>query len=269
MATFQLIVRRGPKTGEVFDLKTQTIMLGRDSSADITINDPEVSRNHCRLILDRSYYIHDLGSTNGTFVDGRRLGGEPQRLMHGQIVQLGSNVTLLYHETSGDDAIMSTAVSLGDHAGTAMLVPSDAPILDPFDEVKQEEAPNFTGLEAILDDESGLKVETPTALLPDQEGSQEEEQQGEQPIPSGMNPPAHPPRSAPPRPYGSPPINDFDDEDDEERPRTMMIIAVVVGGLLVCCLCLAVVGLAAYLQSEGQLNSLIGQLPAALATLHL
>ncbi|MEM7800855.1 MAG: FHA domain-containing protein, partial [Chloroflexota bacterium] len=98
MPSFQLVVRRGPKSGETFELKAQTVIIGRDSTADIIINDPEVSRNHCRLILDRSYYLQDLGSTNGTFVDGQRLGGEPVRLSNGQILQLGSNVTLLYQE---------------------------------------------------------------------------------------------------------------------------------------------------------------------------
>lgn len=260
MPSFQLIVRRGPKTGEIFDLKTQTIIVGRDSSADITINDPEVSRNHCRLILDRSYYLHDLGSTNGTFVDGQRLGGEPQRLKHGQIVQLGSNVTLLYQEASGEDAIMSTMVGMGDQAGTAMLVPAQAPIIDPFNEVKQEEGPDFSGLEAILDDESALK-DGDENIFPaaanagdDRLSSPTEEPNNEQFVPK--RPAARPS-------YGTPPLNDFDDEDDEEdNSRTMVIVSVVVGVLLLCCLCLAVVGIAAYLQSEGQLNSLLGALPA-------
>lgn len=114
MPQYQLVVRRGPRAGETFELKSQTVIIGRDSTADIIINDPEVSRNHCRLILDRSYYLQDLGSTNGTFVDGSRLGGEPVRLANGQIIQLGSNVTLLHQEIEVGAGIISTQMIPGD-----------------------------------------------------------------------------------------------------------------------------------------------------------
>ena len=114
MPQYQLVVRRGPRAGETFELKSQTVIIGRDSTADIIINDPEVSRNHCRLILDRSYYLQDLGSTNGTFVDGSRLGGEPVRLVNGQIIQLGSNVTLLHQEIEVDAGIVSTQMIPGE-----------------------------------------------------------------------------------------------------------------------------------------------------------
>jgi pSer/pThr/pTyr-binding forkhead associated (FHA) protein len=108
MPQYQLVVRRGPRAGETLELKSQTVIVGRDSTADIIINDPEVSRDHCRLILDRSYYLQDLGSTNGTFIDGQRLGGEPAQLANGQVLQLGSNVTLLYQIIETVDVIEST-----------------------------------------------------------------------------------------------------------------------------------------------------------------
>lgn len=119
MPQYQLVVRRGPRAGETFELKSQTVIIGRDSTADIIINDPEVSRNHCRLILDRSYYLQDLGSTNGTFVDGSRLGGEPVRLANGQIIQLGSNVTLLHQEIEVGAGIISTQMIPGDEPNQA------------------------------------------------------------------------------------------------------------------------------------------------------
>ena len=124
MPQYQLVVRRGPRAGETFELKSQTVIIGRDSTADIIINDPEVSRNHCRLILDRSYYLQDLGSTNGTFIDGQRLGGEPVRLANGQIIQLGSNVTLLHQEIETNNEIVSTMVKGADE-------PDELPIESP------------------------------------------------------------------------------------------------------------------------------------------
>lgn len=131
MPSFQLVVRRGPKSGETFDLKAQTVIIGRDSTADIIINDPEVSRNHCRLILDRSYHLQDLGSTNGTFVDGQRLGGEPLRLSNGQILQLGSNVTLLYQEMqSGEEIVSTVMVDPEEESKVDVALPSYASTLD-------------------------------------------------------------------------------------------------------------------------------------------
>lgn len=123
MPQSQLVVRRGPRAGETFELKSQTVIIGRDSTADIIINDPEVSRNHCRLILDRSYYLQDLGSTNGTFIDGQRLGGEPVRLANGQIIQLGSNVTLLHQEIETSESIVSTRIQTGGEEPAPAAVP--------------------------------------------------------------------------------------------------------------------------------------------------
>jgi pSer/pThr/pTyr-binding forkhead associated (FHA) protein len=53
----------------------QTIKIGRDNSNDIEINEPRVSRNHAIItdLGDGNYEIKDLGSTNGTFVNGKRI----------------------------------------------------------------------------------------------------------------------------------------------------------------------------------------------------
>jgi hypothetical protein len=99
--TYQLVVRRGPRTGQTFPLSLETITIGRDPLTDIVIEDPEVSRLHARLTRsDRGYALQDMGSTNGTFVEGQRLGGEPLELEPGQVVILGSNITLAYEAAS-------------------------------------------------------------------------------------------------------------------------------------------------------------------------
>jgi pSer/pThr/pTyr-binding forkhead associated (FHA) protein len=52
-----------------------TVKIGRDNSNDIVINEPRISRNHA-IVTDQgngSYEIKDLGSTNGTFVNGERV----------------------------------------------------------------------------------------------------------------------------------------------------------------------------------------------------
>lgn len=91
--------------GHVYPLNAILVTLGRDPLADIVISDPEVSRQHARLMeTEDGYELQDLGSTNGTFVDGQRLGGEALLLQPGQQVEMGSGVALLYQPVPGEDS---------------------------------------------------------------------------------------------------------------------------------------------------------------------
>lgn len=54
----------------------QECVLGRDASADLRIDDREVSRRHTRFYFDAGWRVQDLGSTNGTWLDGRRVDSE-------------------------------------------------------------------------------------------------------------------------------------------------------------------------------------------------
>jgi hypothetical protein len=99
-SSFRLIVRRGPQPNQIYDLNKGIITLGRDITNDIVINDPEVSRHHCRLTQGGgSFTIEDLGSTNGTFINGQRLTGA-RPLSHGDMVGLGETVTLAYESAA-------------------------------------------------------------------------------------------------------------------------------------------------------------------------
>jgi hypothetical protein len=67
--------------------------LGRGTDVDIRIDDPGVSRNHAEIVLGTDVTIRDLGSTNGTLVNGRGVG--TAILSDGARIQLGST-TLTY-----------------------------------------------------------------------------------------------------------------------------------------------------------------------------
>jgi hypothetical protein len=96
-------MRSGPTPGKTFQLTGQEISIGRDPSNDITIKDKEVSRQHARLLAQAGdYVLEDLGSTNGTFVNGQRLIG-PHLLKPGEMVLFAENVSLVYEEITPDE----------------------------------------------------------------------------------------------------------------------------------------------------------------------
>ncbi len=116
-SSFRLIVRRGPQPNQIYELSKGVVTIGRDITNDIVINDPEVSRHHCRLTQGGGgYTVEDLGSTNGTFVNGQRLTGA-RPLQPGDMLGLGETVTLAYEsaaagmglEAAGQAAVLSGA----------------------------------------------------------------------------------------------------------------------------------------------------------------
>lgn len=101
-AQFELSMRSGPSPGQTYSLSESEYIIGRDPHVDISISIPEVSRRHARLRFEMDgYIIEDLGSTNGTFVNGQRLSG-PHVLRPGEKIQLGDAVTLLYKSARYD-----------------------------------------------------------------------------------------------------------------------------------------------------------------------
>lgn len=79
-----------------FELIKSEHVIGRDEGVDIVIPTPAVSRRHARLMLEGdSYAIEDLGSSNGTFINGDRLIGR-RTLNHGDQIRLGQAITLNY-----------------------------------------------------------------------------------------------------------------------------------------------------------------------------
>lgn len=100
--TYKLILQTGPDAGKEFALDKAEVFMGRDTNNDIVINDAEISRRHARLIREGDDYLYeDLGSTNGTFIQGQRLAA-PTLLKHGMILTIGERVMISYMITMSD-----------------------------------------------------------------------------------------------------------------------------------------------------------------------
>ncbi len=85
---FLLLVKKGPGAGAHFSLDKSELVLGRDPSSDIFLNDITVSRKHAKLTINPSEVIlEDLGSLNGTYVNGERM--EQTKLKDRDEIQIG------------------------------------------------------------------------------------------------------------------------------------------------------------------------------------
>lgn len=81
----------GRDMGRRFLLAQRKVTLGRSDQADVTIDDDDASRIHCEILsLPVGVALHDLSSTNGTFVNGQRI--ERHLLNDGDQIQIGRSV---------------------------------------------------------------------------------------------------------------------------------------------------------------------------------
>jgi len=192
---YQLIVRKGPKVGETFLLDTISLTIGRDPVSDVVLNDPEVSRQHTRFSqIETGYQVQDLGSTNGTFVNGERLESDPVDLQPGFTISMGSGVTLIYGEVPAEDPQAATMI---DQGGLADML-------------------------SINDDMDGLDEEPP---LPD--GWEPDPSPPFTPPPPAPSPPA----TAPLVPASS---EDEDEAAKKKRRNTTIIVAAAIVMLCCC-----------------------------------
>ncbi|MCD4654475.1 FHA domain-containing protein [bacterium] len=87
-----LMIEKGPDSGGSFNLRQTVLTIGRSPVNLVQINDKSVSRRHAQLRLDGdSYFVMDLKSANGTYVNGRKI-VRPTRLDHGDLLQVGEIV---------------------------------------------------------------------------------------------------------------------------------------------------------------------------------
>ncbi|OKJ76027.1 FHA domain-containing protein [Streptomyces sp. CB02460] len=93
----QLQVVAGPDAGGVHLLHGGTVRVGRSAEADVPLDDPDVSRLHCEVTVseDGRVAVADLGSTNGTTLDGAEVHDRPVRLAPGALLRLGESTLRL------------------------------------------------------------------------------------------------------------------------------------------------------------------------------
>jgi diguanylate cyclase (GGDEF)-like protein len=102
-----LTVLMGVNAGQVFTLDRDETSIGRGRDAHVMLDDLGVSRRHARIVRTegRRYFLEDLGSANGVFVDGRPI--ERVELRDGDRVQIGAAFILRFGLIAADEEALA------------------------------------------------------------------------------------------------------------------------------------------------------------------
>lgn len=99
-----LIVIAGGNLGELYKIAKQRVVIGRSPDADIRTSDDGVSREHVELLMERgSVLVRDLGSTNGTYVNGTR--ADAVEIADGDKISVGATTILKFSYQDGIDEL--------------------------------------------------------------------------------------------------------------------------------------------------------------------
>jgi adenylate cyclase len=120
---FKLISTEGEQS---YELKPGTLVVGRALTSDIPVFDPTISRRHAELVAEEGgVQVKDLGSSNGTFVNGAKI--ETARVLPGDVVTFGKVAFRLQEQTLSQqrmsDPAMAGAASKGGGATIVRQLP--------------------------------------------------------------------------------------------------------------------------------------------------
>jgi pSer/pThr/pTyr-binding forkhead associated (FHA) protein len=85
-----LKVLTGPAAGQTIPVPQGKFLIGREDDCQFRPQSGFVSRHHCVLLLDEyTLRVRDLGSQNGTFINGQRIAKGPAIILHGDVISVG------------------------------------------------------------------------------------------------------------------------------------------------------------------------------------
>ncbi len=117
---------QGPSSGQVFPLDRPSTVLGRHPACDILLDSGAVSRQHATITqIDGQFYLEDLHSRNGTYLNGRPV-TERQLLADHDEIGLCDLSFVFHAQTPSADARRATA-GWQNHASEALMIDDDRP----------------------------------------------------------------------------------------------------------------------------------------------
>ncbi|MCD4716599.1 MAG: VWA domain-containing protein [Desulfobacterales bacterium] len=125
LASLTVVKSMNLDPGKTFDVSTGKTTIGRTSANDIFIPDKPVSRKHAEITFEGdTFFIRDLGSKNGTQVDGKSMSSNPECLNNGANIHLSSKtvlefkVVVIEKEVKEDDITKVSEEEVGEDDAT-------------------------------------------------------------------------------------------------------------------------------------------------------
>jgi predicted component of type VI protein secretion system len=242
--SYRLVVRRGPQPNQVYELNKDILTIGRDITNDITINDPEVSRHHMRLTRGAGgFTLEDLGSTNGTFVNGQRLTA-PRPLSNGDLIGLGETVTLGYELARAVPGMGAAPAAPAGNAGQPYS-PYQPP-QQPNPAAPPAQASPYQPPAQAAPPAQASPYSPPAQAAPQPPSSPSYIQQSQSPAPAPYSPPgaqgaSYSPQQAggvyapPPPPGGGYDYDPYAAREEEPRSNVRWLLIGCAAILLICC----------------------------------
>jgi hypothetical protein len=127
----KLIIHNGPTAGQTVVVDDLPRVIGRGTGVDIHIPDQTLSRQHARVrATDRGLMVEDLGSTNGTFVNGQKI-SRPTLCRSGDTLRVGDLITLEVQAGRSHLDHMATIAEPAGHDFTPTARPAPAAVAPP------------------------------------------------------------------------------------------------------------------------------------------
>lgn len=153
-----LLVTEGPASGQRLTVGAEPVTIGRTADNTLTFADAMTSRRHARIERQADgLWVTDLGSTNGTFVNGKRV-EQPRRLEEGDRVLVGGSL-LVVSFAPPDDA----PVAGGEEPADRAIEEAEEPAGE-WQEVEQADAPPGAGSDARTAFDKNKRFLIPAAI---------------------------------------------------------------------------------------------------------
>ena len=120
MAKLQIFLPDGTKMSH--DLQDEKLTIGRLADNDVQIDDGSVSSRHAEIEMEAgAFHLHDLGSTNGTFINGEQV--TDAVLRHGDEVRFGTVESVYHGEEEAPDQPLPESTTVATEAATISARP--------------------------------------------------------------------------------------------------------------------------------------------------
>ncbi len=180
----RLVMHHNDAEETEYELTLATVIIGREPINDIMFANPEVSRRHARLTKrnqEQTYALEDLGSTNGTYVNGRRL-DTAVLLKDGDIIDLGETIRLTYTSLHDRTEPAVNPPAILPKASSTLLAAEQATPKDPFpalsalSSISASPVPKSASSSKTIDEALRIPLPDPTPSVVDAEANPSQSQ---------------------------------------------------------------------------------------------